>query len=141
MCVTLKAVSLSAPNMNASRRFALFLACIIAMLPSFAARAATNEVSNFALLDQRGKLCELRRMNGSAVVLFFTANGCPVARQNTSKFNALRERYATRGIEMLMVNSSSDDTRPSIAKEMRELRAPFMPVLKDDTQGVARHLG
>src|SRR5262245_4584054 len=36
------------------------------------------EVSNFALLDLTGKLHELRRAEGKAVVLFFTTNGCPV---------------------------------------------------------------
>src|SRR3954464_3063559 len=89
--------------------------------------AAPTEVSNFALIDQRGKLHELRRMNANAVILFFTANGCPVARQNASKLNALRERFGLRGVEVVMVNSSSGDDRASIVKEMRELRLPFMP--------------
>jgi len=103
--------------------------------------AAPAEISNFALIDQRGRLFELRRSNAQAVVLFFTMNGCPVARQSASKLNALRDRYAERGVEVFMVNSSTGDDRSSIAKEMRELRVPFLPVLKDDTQGVARHLG
>ncbi len=103
--------------------------------------AARAEISNFALSDPRGRLFELRRSNAQAVVLFFTMNGCPVARQSASKLNALRDRYAERGVEVLMVNSSTGDDRASIVKEMRELRTPFLPVLKDDTQGVARHLG
>ncbi len=103
--------------------------------------AAPAEVSNFALIDQRGRLFELRRSNAQAVVLYFTMNGCPVARQSASKLNELRDRYAHRGVEVFMVNSSGGDDRASIAKEMRELKTPFLPVLKDDTQGVARHLG
>lgn len=102
--------------------------------------APSGEVSNFALFDQRGRLHELRRMEGSAVVLFFTANGCPVARQSASKLNILRDHYASRGVSVLMVNSSSGDDRASITKEMKELKTPYLPVLKDDTQGVARHL-
>lgn len=102
--------------------------------------APSGEVSNFALFDQRGRLYELRRMEGSAVVLFFTANGCPVARQSATKLNALRDLYASRGVSVLMVNSSSGDDRASITKEMKELKTPYLPVLKDDTQGVARHL-
>ena len=103
--------------------------------------AATNEVSNFALLDQQGRLFELRRSNAQAVVLYCTMNGCPIARQSAEKLNALREQYAPRGVEVFMLNSSVADDRASIGREMRELRKPFLPVLKDDTQGVARHLG
>ena len=63
---------------------------LLLILGQFWPAAPATEVSNFALLDQRGRLHELRRMNGRAVVLFFTANGCPVARQSASKLNALR---------------------------------------------------
>lgn len=104
-------------------------------------RAATEEVSNFAMLDQRGKMFELKRSQAKAVVLFFTMNGCPIARQSVGKLNALRERFADGRADVFMVNSSAADDRASIVKEMRELRAPFLPVLKDDTQGVARHFG
>ncbi len=111
---------------------------LVASVPVFAAPA---EVSNFALYDQRGKLFELRRSNARAVVFFFTMNGCPVARQSASKLSALRDRYAERGVDIFMINASSGDDRASIVKELRELRTPYLPVLKDDTQGVARHLG
>ncbi len=100
-----------------------------------------KEVNNFALLDQRGQMHELRRVGGHAVVLFFTANGCPVARQNVSKLKTLRDLYADRGVSIFMVNSSSGDDRKSISKEASDLGVWFLPVLKDDTQGVARHLG
>ena len=113
------------------------LALFASLSPVFAA----SEVSNFALLDQRGEVYELRRSHAQAVVLFFTANGCPVARQSVAKLNTLREAYASRGVDILLVNSSSGDDRASITKEMRGLKTPFIPVLKDDTQGVARHLG
>ena len=100
-----------------------------------------KEVMNFALIDHHGDLRELRRSGGKAVVLFFTANGCPVARQNASKVRELRERYSDRGVSVFMVNSSIADDRRSITKEANELRVWHVPVLKDDSQGVARHLG
>jgi peroxiredoxin len=115
--------------------------CAFAVLSLCAPLFAITEVSNFVLLDQRGRAFELRRSDARAVVLFFTANGCPVARQYASKLNTLRDELATRGVDLVLVNSSSGDDRASIAKEMRELRTPFLPVLKDDTQGLARHLG
>ena len=127
--------------MKMSFRRSFLLAVIFALGASFHAAAAPAEVSNFALYDLRGNLFELRRSQASAVVLFFTMNGCPVARQSAAKLSALRERYAERGIDVYMVNASSGDDRASIAKEMKELRTPYLPVLKDDTQGVARHLG
>lgn len=97
-------------------------------------------VVNFALLDQRGEMHELRRTGAKAVVLFFTANGCPIARQNASKIRSLRERYSQKGIDVMMVNSALADDRKSISKEASELGVWHVPVLKDDTQGVARHL-
>lgn len=118
------------------RRLAAGCAAFVAASVAFAA----TEVSNFALYDQRGRLFELRRTDARAVVLFFTANGCPVARQYTPKLNALRDAYASRGVEIVLVNSNSGDDRASIVKEMRDLKTPYLPVLKDDTQGVARHL-
>lgn len=84
---------------------------------------------------------ELRRMGGKAVVLYFTGNGCPVARLSASKVRALREKYLAQGVSVVMVNSCPADDRKSISKEMMELGAWHVPVLKDDTQGVALHLG
>ncbi len=100
-----------------------------------------SEVINFALLDHHGRMHELRRSNAKAVVLFFTANGCPVARQCASKLKALQAQYAARGVEVLMVNANSGDDLKSIHKEAFELGVWHLPVLRDDTQGVARHLG
>jgi peroxiredoxin len=101
----------------------------------------TKEVSNFALLDYTGRLHELRRAGGDAVVLFFTANGCPVARKSAGKLKDLNEKFADRGIQFWLVNSNSADDRKSIAQESIQLKLGHLPVLKDDTQGVARHLG
>src|SRR2546423_835992 len=103
--------------------------------------AQTGEVLNFALIDHQGRLHELRRLGGKAVVLYFTANECPVARQSASKIRSLRDRFSEKGVSVFMVNSSMADDRESIAIEAAQLRAWHVPVLKDDTQGVARHLG
>lgn len=125
----------------------LILGLLLLAATSFPLRAAATassvqptEVSNFALLDHQGRLHELRRSGGKAVVLFFTANGCPIARQSVGKLQALREKYSAQGVSVFLVNSSAGDDRESINKEAYELKAWHLPVLKDDTQGVARHL-
>lgn len=102
---------------------------------------ASSEVLNFALIDQHGKLHELRRTGGRAVVLFFTANGCPVVRQNARKLKALSKQFSSEGVTVFMVNSATGDTRAEILKEAGELGIWHLPILKDDTQGLARHLG
>lgn len=114
----------------------------VCLLPCelFSAESAP-EVSNFALLDHQGKMHELRRMEGKAVVLYFTANGCPVVRQSIPKLKVLREKLAAKGVSLLLVNSSTGDDRTSINREAMELHAWHLPVLEDESQGVARHLG
>src|SRR5213080_1604360 len=82
-----------------------------------AAPAPAEEVINFALIDHRGKLHELRRADARAVVLFFTGNGCPMAQQSIVKLRMLQQLYLERGVAIWMVNSNPGDDRASIIKE------------------------
>src|ERR1051326_4942132 len=100
----------------------------------------SSQVLNFALIDHQGRLHELRRLGGKAVVLYFTANDCPVARQSARKIKALQEKFADRGVSVFMVNSCMADDRKSISAEAAELHVWHVPVLKDETQGAAKHL-
>jgi peroxiredoxin len=123
---------------------ALAAFCLLGLPVAFGGdvtRLLPAEVLNFALIDEGGRLHELRRIDAKVVVLFFTANGCPVARHSTPKLTALQDKFADRGVKVFLVNSNSADDRRSIAKEAAALRLGRLPVLKDDTQGVARHLG
>src|SRR6266496_4157775 len=105
-----------------------------------APRAAAQEVINFALIDHRGRFHELRRTDARAVVLFFTGNGCPIARQSFWKLKLLQQRYAERGVALWLINSNPQDDRASIVQEAAAFRSEPLPILKDDTQGVARLL-
>jgi cytochrome oxidase Cu insertion factor (SCO1/SenC/PrrC family) len=112
--------------MKTSRPFlrarAAFAVCFSAVsLANAEPSALSGEVLNFAMLDHQGRLHELRRMNGKAVVLFFTANECPVARQSASKLRKLREKFSEAGVEFFMVNSNPADDRKSISKEAADL--------------------
>lgn len=124
-----------------TRLIRLLLALVCLTAGNHALAAVGGEVLNFALLDHRGQMHELKRLDARAVVLFFTAVECPVARQSAAKLRELRERYAAQGVQFYLVNASSGDDRKSIAREARELGLWHLPTLKDDTQGVARHLG
>src|SRR5687767_10779466 len=78
---------------------------------------AAEEVLNFAMLDHKGRFYELRRADARVVVLYFTANGCPIARQSYEKLKALRKEYSDRGVEIWLVNANTADDRASIDKE------------------------
>jgi len=99
-----------------------------------------EEIMNFSLLDYKGKYHELRRTDARVVVLFFTGNGCPVARQSIAKLKALHKHFADRGVEVWMINSNVQDDRESIEKEEEEFKEDPLPVLMDDTQQIARML-
>jgi len=95
---------------------------------------------NFSLLDYKGRSYELRRTDARAVVLFFTGNGCPVARQSIKKLKALRKRFSDKGVAIWMINSITQDDRESIEHEAEEFEEGSLPVLIDDAQQIARML-
>jgi peroxiredoxin len=100
--------------------------------------AASDELINFSLLDYKGKYYELRRADARVVVLFFTGNGCPVARQSIEKLKSLRDHYSEQGVVIWMINSVAGDDRESIEKEAKDFKEEPLPVLIDDTQEIAR---
>jgi peroxiredoxin len=102
---------------------------------------ADQQVLNFALLDIKGRFHELRRTDAKAIVLFFTMNGCPVARQSYSKLRELRKDFASRGVAVWIINTDDAESRSSIEKEVRDHGAGSTPVLIDDAKGVTRMLG
>jgi peroxiredoxin len=123
------------------RRAAATLA-LMTVIGAGAIPGRADEVPNFALLDVKGRYFELHRTPSRAVLLFFTGNGCPVARQCVHKLKELRESRAEKDLSIWMVDSVSGDDRESILKEAYELGAiRSLPFLKDDTQGVARAFG
>ena len=69
------------------------------------AMSGEGDVLNFSLLDYRGKHHELRRADAEAVVLFFTAPDCPIARQNAPKLQAIAEEFGPKGVAVWMVNA------------------------------------
>jgi peroxiredoxin len=100
-----------------------------------------KEVMNFALLDSNGRIHELRRTDARAVVLYFTMNGCPIARQSYSKLRSLQKKFGENGLAVWLVNVSDSESRADITKEARDFGAGSLPMLIDEAQGVAQALG
>ncbi len=104
-------------------------------------KPAGREVMNFALLDSGGRLHELRRTDARAVVLYFTMNGCPIARQSYSKLRSLQKKFAESNVAVWLVNVSDSESRADIGKEGRDFGAGSLPMLIDEAQGVVQALG
>ena len=123
------------------RRLALRLGFWGAMVLAGNAGAGAwpEESPNFALLDVRGRYYEFHRSGARAVVLFFTGNECPVARQCIQKLKAMRQKFPDGEVAIWIVDANANDDRKSILKEAEELKAArLFPFLRDDTQGVAK---
>ncbi|HEX4644482.1 MAG TPA: redoxin domain-containing protein, partial [Verrucomicrobiae bacterium] len=123
----------------------LYLALLGALIFPGTVRATNpwpEEVPNFAMLDALGRYHEFHRAGARAVVLFFTENGCPIARQDIHKLKSIRGRYPENEVAIWCVDANTSDDRKSILKEAMELGAArTFPFLRDDTQGVAKLLG
>ncbi|MBS0332514.1 MAG: redoxin family protein, partial [Proteobacteria bacterium] len=107
-----------------------------------AAGSAPAKVADFTLIDaQQQQSHELYKMAGDkAVVLVSTGVGCPIARAMTPVLKALRDKYAARGVEVLMVDSNLQDGRDAIVAEAKEFGIDI-PILMDKTQAVGAALG
>ena len=103
--------------------------------------SALETLPNFSLLDYRGKYYELKQADAKVVVLFFTGNGCPIARQSITKIRAARSKAAKQGVIFWMIDSNLQDDRKSIAEEAREFGVGSIPILMDEKQALARMLG
>lgn len=123
---------------------ALALTALLLARATFADQAAVPEAStaavdDFTLLDQHGHAHQLRRPHGArAVVLMIAGNGCPIVRQNAAKLKTLRDQFPK--VRFWMLNPNAQDDRATILAEANEFDIS-LPILKDETQMVARSLG
>ncbi len=113
----------------------------LATLPA-TARNWPDEVPNFSLLDMRGQYYEFHRTSSRALVLFFTENGCPIARQYLHQLQVIRDEFPESDVAIWAVDSNPADDRASLLQEAQELGlAHTFPFLRDDSQGLAQLLG
>lgn len=112
----------------------LSIACVLVPVEG---AVLDREVPNFNLLDLQGRDHELYRAEGRAVVLFFTGNGCPIARKSVPRLRDLRRKFAQEGVSFWMVHSYPADTTAEISREVNEIQARGMLHLRDPKQGLA----
>jgi hypothetical protein len=114
---------------------AILLALLLVALPAVA------RVDNFVLRDQQGEAQELYyHSNKAAVVIMVQGNGCPIVRAAWPTYREIREEYAARGIEFLMLNSNLQDDRAAILAEAEEFGFDI-PILDDESQLIGEALG
>jgi peroxiredoxin len=132
-----------------SQRLGVFGATAGALLLFATASAAATtpgqapaKVADFTLIDaQQQQPHELYKLAGDkAVVLVSTGVGCPIARSMTPVLKALRDKYAAKGVDVMMVDSNLQDGRDSIAAEAKDFGIDI-PILMDKTQAVGEALG
>jgi hypothetical protein len=104
------------------------------------ADSVPRAVPNFNLTDLRGKNHELRRVEAKAVVLFFTGNGCPIARKSVDKLKALREHFGP-DVVFWFVNTYAADSAEDCRKEYKDFNMWPLTYLCDPKQAVALVLG
>lgn len=126
--------------------FSLLGAATTAVLAMCAASPALalnpgDTVDNFRLLDHTGASRELYYLSDmKAVVLMAQGNGCEAVRKSVPEIEALRDRYRSQGVELLMINSNLADSRDSIEKTAKS-QGIDIPILLDETQIIGESLG
>src|SRR5216684_4730671 len=98
-------------------------------------------VDDFRLTDQNLHSHELRQLgDASAIVLITQENSCPVIRNTAIAVKALQHDYASKGVEIFMLNSTPTDTREDILAEAKAYGYD-LPILMDSNQLVGEQLG
>lgn len=105
------------------------------------AQAAPERIGDFNLIDHTGMAHQLSKYGyQKAVVIMSQANGCSINETQSTQFKILRTRFEDQDVSFVMLNASTNDNTPSIARA-HEIHNLDMPVLVDDTQLVAESLG
>ncbi len=102
---------------------------------------ATQSVGDFTLLDHRGVSHQLSWYSDhDAVVIMVQGNGCPIVRNGSHTYRALRDAFANENVAFFMLNPQPQDNRQSIVREAEEYGYD-LPILIDESQLVAQSLG
>jgi len=104
-------------------------------------KAKLKSVDDFSLKDHAGKIVALHQFKDKeAVVLIFMGTQCPINNSYLPGLATLSKEYAKKGVQVLGVNSNSQDSIEDVAEHVKKFAIPF-PVLKDERNVVADRLG
>lgn len=113
------------------------LAAVLCLLPLAAMAAPTLEQTRFA--DLNGNTVSLRAWQGKVVLVNFWATWCGPCREEMPMLNALRERLAPKGVEVVGI---ALDNKAETLNFTRQLKIGYPIVLGDsDTLTLLRTLG
>ncbi len=91
----------------------------------------------FSLKDLGGRDIALADFKDKkAVVVVFTGTECPVNNYYMLRLKELHAEFAAKGVQLLAINSNTQDAGDKIAEHAKQHGLPF-PVLKDADQKVA----
>lgn len=90
--------------------------------------------------DQNGKVYRFANWkNYQAVVLFTHGIGCPIVRHIANDFGEIANQYKNN-IAFFMINTNLQDNAQTVSRDADQFSIQI-PILIDDTQAVAKHLG
>jgi peroxiredoxin len=98
------------------------------------------KVANFSLKDTLGRVHSLSDYAGKIVVLSFWSFKCPVSLANDERLKALQADYEAKGVVVLAVSSSANESAEEVRRNAANLDLPF-PVLLDEEGVLSERLG
>jgi peroxiredoxin len=131
----------STPGLNQPMRKSILVVVVLLGLAT-GARAVEvgTRVVDFRLNDTEGRTHALSGYAGKIVVLAFWAFKCPVALAANVHLAAIENKYGARGVVVLAIASSANETPVEIRRNAANLKLTF-PVLLDADGIVAEKLG
>ena len=114
--------------------------CFWLLLSSASSADLTQSANDFALLDHAGKFHQLSYYGDQrGVVLYSHGVEYSGANSDIVRFEKLQSEYSDDQVVFFMINAFSQDSRDSIAEQMKN-REARVSVLLDETQIVSRDL-
>ncbi len=119
------------------------ISLVLLFLPGLAASQTAevgSKVADFTLRDTSGNEISLGRLRGRLVMIVFWAFKCPVSLSYDDRMMGLRQRYDSRGVSVIAVDSNSNEAPEEIRRNVANLGLSF-PVLLDTDGALADKLG
>lgn len=99
-----------------------------------------QKIHDYRLMDQNGLSHSLRDYAQMKAVVFIShVNGCPIVEKGYPSVASMQDSFAPHGVVFLYLNASPQDDLASLQEETKTFSIK-MPILKDNTQELARYL-